>query len=300
MARTSARIGLWLALVSPLFAGCSLTPINRDRNPPPANLQNVKPPDAPALVDYLNQNAQRVQSVRAKVAMTAQQGKQPVSLNGHLACQKPRDFRLKVNMMGSPAADIGSNNDEFWYWFSKAPDPYVFHCAYSEMATAKAQMPFPFHPDMVVAALGIAEYDPTAKYELRDGKEIVELIQDAKTPAGESVKRITVFRKYMAEKGQPQVLGHALVDAKGKMICKATVQKITVDRATGAVIPTTVTIEWPAEEMSMKLFLSDVQTNALDKTASGRLFSRSDLTGDTFDLGKGTRDRPSSVRSAGR
>jgi hypothetical protein len=52
--------------------------------------------------------------------------------------------------------------------------------------------------------------------------------------------------------------------------------------------------------MSMKLFLSDVQTNALDKAQSGRLFSRADLNGETFDLARGMRDRPSSVRSAGR
>lgn len=300
MARTSARFGLRLALVAPFFAGCSLTPINRDRNPPPPNMTNQKAPDAASLVNYLNQNAQKVQNVRAKVDIDAKQGKQPVGLGGQLACQKPRDFRLKANVLGKPAVDIGSNNDEFWYWISQAPDPYVFHCAYNDMATARVNLPFPFHPDMVVAALGIAEYDPSAKYDLRTGEHIVELIQDSKTLAGEPVKRTTAFRKTQAAAGQPQVVGHALTDARGKLICKATVHKVMVDRATGAVIPTSVTIEWPAQEMSMKLMLSDVQTNALDKTASGRLFSRSDLTGESFDLAKGTRDRPSSVRSAGR
>lgn len=299
MARTTARIGLGLALVAPLFAGCSLTPINRDRTPPPANL-NQKAPDAASLVSYLNQNASRVQSVRAKVDIDAKQGKQPVGLGGNLACQKPRDFRLKANVLGKPAVDIGSNNDEFWYWISQAPDPYVFHCSYTDMATAKVRLPFPFHPDMVVAALGIAEYDPNAKYELKTYEKTVELIQDTTTPSGENVKRVTVFRKLIAARGEPQVLGHALIDARGKPICRATVHKITVDRATGAVIPTSVTIDWPAQEMSMKLMLSDLQTNALDRTMSGRLFSRSDLTGESFDLARGLRDRPSSVRSAGR
>jgi hypothetical protein len=299
MARYSARIGVGLALVAPLFAGCSLTPINRDRKPPPPNLPQ-KPPDAAALVSYLNQNAARVQSVRAKVDIDAKQGKQPVGLGGHLACQKPRDFRLKANVLGKPAVDIGSNNDEFWYWISQAPDPYVYHCSYSDMSTGKVRLPFPFHPDMVIAAMGIAEYDPAAKYELKEYPKTVELIQDTTTPSGESVKRVTVFNKYQSAAGQPQVLGHALIDARGKPICRATVHKVTVDHATNAVVPTSVTIDWPAQEMSMKLMLSDVKTNALDKTMSGRLFSRSDLAGESFDLGRGMRDRPSAARGAAR
>lgn len=300
MPRTMARIGAGLALVLPFLAGCSLTPINRDRNhtPPQANL-NQKP-DAPALVNYLNQNAQRVQNIRAKVDIDCKQGKQPIGLGGNLACQKPRDFRLKAAVLGKPAVDIGSNNDEFWYWISQAQPPYIYHCSYRDLSSGKVEVPFPFHPDMVVAALGIMEYDTEAKYELKEFAKTVELIQDSTTPTGEKVKRITVFNKYNAAPGQPQVLGHVLQDARGKPICRATIHKVEVDRATGATIPKSVTIEWPAQELSMKLYLSDVQTNGLDKTVAGRLFNRGDLTGDSYDLAKRAVDTPSSLRRAER
>ncbi len=293
-----AGLGIGLALVVPFFVGCSLLPHNRDRGPAPTAVPS-KAPDASALVNYLNQNAQRVQTIRAKVAIDAKQGTQPVGLDGELACQKPRDFRLKAKLVGRPAVDIGSNNEEFWYWISQAPDPYVYHCSYADMATGKVNLPFPFHPDMVVAAMGIAEYDPEAKYEVRVHEKTVDLIQDATTASGQPVKRITVFNRYQAAPGQPQVLGHVLMDLRGKPICRATVHKIHADRGSGAIVPASVTIEWPAQELSMKLMLSDIQTNSLDKTITGRLFSRADLTMESFDIGKGRVDRPSSIRSAG-
>ncbi len=146
---------LALALAIPLAAGCHLLP-NRDRNPavnpPPA----TGTPDAPALVNYLNLNAQKIQSIQASVALDARQGRQPIGLDGEMACQKPRDFRLRAKVLGQPAVDIGSNDKEFWYWISKAEPPYVYHCSYEELGKGKVRVPFPFQPDMVMAALNLA------------------------------------------------------------------------------------------------------------------------------------------------
>lgn len=299
MRRNMTRVLLGLALGVPFLAGCNILPGTRD-NRPPVPPQTDRKPDVPALVNYLNKNAERVQNVRAKVDIDCKQGRQSVGLGGQLACQKPRDFRLKASVLGKPAVDIGSNEGEFWYWISQANPPHVYHCSYRDLSTGKVNVPFPFHPEMVVAALGMAEYDPRGKYELKEHARTVELIQDTTAPTGQTVKRITVFNRTLAAPGQPQVLGHVLQDDKGKLICKATVTRVQVDRNTGAVLPTTVTIEWPAQELSMKLMLSDVQSNALDATISGRLFARSDLTGhDAFDLARGVIDTPGGVRRAG-
>src|SRR2546423_13376585 len=126
--RHIAGICLGIAL---LAAGCNHAPyMRRDQAtaaPPP------RTPTVPELVRYLNTNAQNVQSVQASVDMDAQQDRQPVSLGGFLACQKPRNFRLKAKVMSQPAVDIGSNDDEFWYWINKNDPPYVFHCTYRDL-----------------------------------------------------------------------------------------------------------------------------------------------------------------------
>jgi hypothetical protein len=293
------HFGLGLVLATPVVTGCNHTPIigNRADPAPPAPAAT---PDSASLVNYLNQNAQRVQTIRAKIDMDCKADRQSIALGGQMACQKPRDFRLKANVLGQPAVDIGSNNQEFWYWISKAEPPYVYKCSYAEMAKGKVRMPFPFQPDMVLTALGVAEYDPRGNYQIKAAPRTLELIQDAVGPMGQPVKKVTVFNRVVAQPGQPQVLAHALRDSKGVLICQAHVHKVQVDRVSGAVVPTRVTIEWPAQKISMKMDLSDVQVNVIDRALAGRLFQRSDLSGhSTYDLALGTVSAPSGVMRAG-
>src|SRR5919199_4110500 len=163
----TARLGLALGLLAPAFAGCGQSPIARDKTAadPPLPEQKV---EIPALVKYLNDNAGRVQAVRStRLDIAAKQGREQVGLDGMMVCQKPRNFRLTAKVLGSPTVDIGSNGEEFWYWISKANPPYVYHCSYRELATGKVHLPFPFQPDMIISALGVAEYNPEARYELR-------------------------------------------------------------------------------------------------------------------------------------
>jgi hypothetical protein len=297
MRQVLTHLGVGLALVIPLL-GCNHTPILRDRQqpPPPAN---APLPEAAALVNYLNQNAAHVQTVRAKVDMDCKADRQSIALGGHLACQKPRDFRLKANVMAQPAVDIGSNNQEFWYWISKAEPPHVYHCSYRDLAKGNVRVPFPFQPDMVVAALGVADYDPNGKYEVRASAKTWELIQDTTSPTGQPVKKIVVFNRMQAAPGQPQVLAHVLRDARGNLICQAHIHRIQVDRTTRAVLPTKVTIEWPAQKVTMKMDLSDVQVNVINRQMAAGLFSRADLRYSSYDLARGMVATPSGFQRAG-
>jgi hypothetical protein len=293
------HLGAAILLAVPLVAGCHLLP-NRDRNNQPTlPPDKMTPPETPALVNYLNLNAQKVQTVRAKVDIDAKQGRQVVGLSGQLACQKPRDFRLRASVLGQQAVDLGSNDDEFWYWISKANPPHVYHCSYRDLATGKVNVPFPFQPDMVMAALNMAEYDPKARYDLKVQQRTLELSQDTTSPAGHQVKRVTVFNRYQTRQGEPQVVSHLLLDSRGKLICRANVERVTVDRGSGAIIPTRVTIEWPAQSVSMKLMLSDVQANSIDRKSDAPLFQRANLTSfDSFDLARGVIDSPGAGRRA--
>src|SRR4051794_19093885 len=202
MRAVMARLSVGLALLSLFGLGCNHTPLVRNPAQPPAQPQPEGKPDVPALVNYLNKNAERVQNVRARVDIDCKAEGKSVGLGGNLACQKPRDFRLKASVVGRPAVDLGSNQGEFWYWISQANPPYVYHCSYNDLQGGKVNMPFPFHPDMVVAALGLAEYDPNGKYELKVYDKTLELIEEAKALNGQPCRRVTVFNKHLAAPGQ--------------------------------------------------------------------------------------------------
>jgi hypothetical protein len=295
-----ARLTCGLALAAPFAVGCNpLLPWRKDQPPPPPAATDRKA-DVPSLVYYLNEKAKLASSVKARVSIDAKQGRQALGLDGNMACQKPRDFRLKAKVVGQPAVDIGSNKDEFWYWISKAKPPYVFHCSYPELATGKVDVPFPFQPDMVLIALGMQEYDATGKFELKEFQRYLELSQEATSPQGEKVQRVIVFNRMMARRGEPQVIAYLLKDAKGQLVCQARIHSVQDDRTTGATIPTKVTIEWPAQEVKMTLSLSDIQVNALNAAQSAQLFSRSELSSlDSFDLARRALDNPGGASRAG-
>jgi hypothetical protein len=286
MRQITAGVGLGLVL---LAAGCNHSPVARDyQHLPPAR------PTVPQLVTYLNDNAAKVQAVQAnQVAIDCKQGHQSVGLDGQLVCQKPRNFRLKAKLLGQPGVDIGSNNSEFWYWISKDNPPYVYHCSYDDLARG-VSIPFPFQPDMIVAALGMAEYDPNDHYELKEYPQYLELIQSARSPQGQPVQKVTVFNRNQAPPGRPQVIHHVLKDARGNLICKATIHEVQVDPTTRAVLPRKITLVWPAQKVEMRLTLYDIRAANIDTDRAARLFQRSDLSNlQDYDLAQ----RPSAYGS---
>jgi hypothetical protein len=293
-------VGLGAAL---LAGGCTHWPgLRRDQPERPLPATAEAPPAA-NLVAYLNTNARLVQAVQCdEVAMDCMQGRQAVGLDGKLVCQKPRDFRLKANLLGQPAVDIGSNDNEFWYWISKIePVPYVFHCGYAELARGNVRMPFPFQPDMVVAALGIQEYDPAKAYEVKATPSTFELVESTTTPQGQPAQKVTVFNRVQATGNRPQVIGHVLRDAQGKEICSATVYEVEQNRQTGVVLPIKVKLSYPAEKVEMTLKMWRPQPVTIDRGRAEVLFTRANLARlPSFDLARWAEDAPGGgVRPAG-
>src|SRR5579862_5016495 len=190
-AAAALAVGLGAALV-----GCNSFPWRHDIGTGPGPVDNAiftkKEPQAADLVAYLNANAHKVQAVRCdRVAVDCKMGDQPpLGFDGLLACQKPRQFRLKGKLGGTDVVDLGSNDDEFWFWVGKA-DPHVFHCSYKDMATGQVSLGFPFNPDMVVCALNLAEYDPKANYQIVKDDRVINLIEPIKSMQGQDIFKVT-------------------------------------------------------------------------------------------------------------
>ncbi|HEY7422629.1 MAG TPA: hypothetical protein VH682_00080, partial [Gemmataceae bacterium] len=212
-----AGVSLGVVLVA---VGCNvLSPRGGGIGPGPAPADPATP-KVEDLVRYLNDNAKLVGDEDAlkctNLSIDCKADRQNIGLAGTMMCQKPRNFRLMAKVIGQPAVDIGSNNDEFWYWISKNEPPYLFHCSYEALGRG-ANVPFPFQPDMVITALGIAQYDPNKKYELNvpQGKNYFELIEQTTSPQGQPIQKVVVFNRTRAVPPDPQVIAYALRDAKG-------------------------------------------------------------------------------------
>src|SRR5260370_26846966 len=137
-------------------------------------------PKAADLVGYLNQNAQRIQTLECPyLDLNIKQGSglaaQEFGMRGKMVCDKPRNFRLVAEALGNYEADIGSNNDEFWYWIKRDNPPYLVHCSYADLERG-IKIPFPFQPEGVMEALGMGVYDPVQNYQVVPRASTLDLV----------------------------------------------------------------------------------------------------------------------------
>jgi hypothetical protein len=297
---TAAMIAVGFGVI---VLGCNSFPIRRDLGPGPGPVDTAiftkKEPQAADLVAYMNTNAQKVQSVRCdRVAVDCKAGDQTIGFDGPLACQKPRQFRLKGKLGGTDVVDLGSNDDEFWFWVGKA-DPHVFHCSYKDMATGQVFLPFPFNPDMVVCALNMAEYDPKGQYQVLKDDKVINLIEPMKSMQGQDIYKVTVFNREVTG-GRPRVAAYVLLDKQRKEICRAEMQETQLNRETGAVLPKRVKLiftgKTAAENCEMKLTFEDLRPVTFSQEQVTHLFSRSDMANiPGYDLARRAPDQPSGM-----
>ena len=250
---------------------------------PPAAVSRTTRPTPPDLVAYLNHNAQLVQSIKCtQLEIQAKQGNDSIGLQGTLFCQKPRDFRLRGTVAGQPAVDIGSNNQEFWFWISQAKDDDGVPAS-TTVPTGTwrpaARMPFPFQPDMITAALGMGYYDPQKEYTIAktpDGS----LVEKATSAQGQPVQKVTQFNKLTVGPNKPQVLAYYLLDDRGNEICRATVLDVQTVKIGGqpAVIPKHVKLVWRTQQIEMSMRLFDTEVNKINAPLAAKLFSRAGLS----------------------
>ena len=284
--------GAALALL--LATGCHwpwMQPQPQPPAPKPGPIDQKKLAEPADYVSYLNTKANQIPGMQADLEIDCKQGGQTFGVNAVVAAQKPRYFRLKANVLGKPAADFGSNNEEFWYWVSRAEPPYLFHCKYDDLPRIK-KLPFPFQPDMVLTAMGMAEYNPNGKYTVRANGGTVELIETTQSPQGAVIYKTTVINAYEATPGHPQVLAYVLQDKDGKTLCRANVESVqVVDKAKGTVLPARIKLIWPdagpkGEKLEMTMRFYDIRLARYDEQAVGRTFSRNGLEYQAVDLAR--------------
>jgi hypothetical protein len=248
------------------IVGCMTFGNSRTRTPPPPVAETFPgTPEPKDLVTYLNREAAKLNSLDSKdLDLDIQADRQQFGVSGTLYCQKPRNFRMVAKMpaLRRDEADIGSNDQEFWYWIRADQPPGLYHCSYTDLSRG-VSLPFPFYPDFVLEALGMGARDPNGRYDpvRRQGKTL-ELIERTTSAQGQPMTKVTVFNNFsVAGTRTPQVAEHRLYDANNQPVCRAIIQEVQFDPATQTVVPHKVKLDWPALKLSLTLTLGDIAVN---------------------------------------
>jgi hypothetical protein len=183
----------------------------------------------------------------------------PVPVPGEIIAEAPRNFRLRVYnpIGGGDELDVGSNSEEFWLWQKQMNPPYLLTARHEDMPIALQHFRIPFQPDWIMQVMGVIPIDG-GEYELHHvpDQPYVELAANGHSPDGKPVRRVirvSTRTGYVTE--------HALWGGDGRMIASAELDGHRVDKATGAVMPNVIRINWPEHDLNLKMKLGTVQVN---------------------------------------
>lgn len=265
--------------------------LNRDQDRLPDGPVPSTLPSTADIVQYLNNNAERVKSIRVEeLNVTAGQGLRSIDFRGRMMAEKPRNFLMKAEVLGSPVVDIGSNQQEFWFWISKANPPYQYFCSYKDFNDGKVrQLPMPFQPEWILETMGLGPYGPADKYQLEHDARSIRLVERTRTPQGQAVRKVIVMNRRAVQAPAPQVTDYMLIDdTTGKEIAIVHISETQIDRATGAILPKRMDLRWPQDGGRLALVFSSITVNP---QLPAQAFVRYPLQGvQSFDLARGQVD----------
>lgn len=217
------------------------------------------------LVTYLNSKSGPIQTVESdNVDITVTQNGQPFGLTGRLAFQKGRNFRMVASAVGSTEADLGSNDQEFWFWMKRNDPPDLFFCSYNDLPNAQVKLPL--QPDWIAEALCVQELNP-AEYQMRDLKSGIELIKEVNVN-GEKMYKGILIAKDGPNSGR--VVLHRLFRYTGNTsqeIWRAEIKEYQLQKDIGNyVVPYLVTVNCPEQKVSIEMKIKACKVNQLQAT----------------------------------
>lgn len=253
------RVRCVILMVVSLTFGCASGPFARPGNGRLAAPATV--PRADQVVAHLNQQCRGIQSLEfERVSIQAKHGVQTFGVNGMLAYQKPRNFRLMASALNTTYADVGSNEREFWFWFNEG-DKLQYYCAHEDLPHARG-LALPIHPDWVAEALCIQELDPAEQYQVRMGNQRLDLVGETTGPQGQKLQRITTVALSGPNGGR--IIAHQLRSPEGAEIWSADVTEY--QNVAGFTIPRKITLRCPSQRLEMQFKLDGARINSLVPT----------------------------------
>lgn len=310
-----------LVLIAALaMAGCRAAGVApTGPTPPPEPKLSFRLDD---FVREHNQNARLIKAVEARpsiqVTMTPPDGGEAQSgrVNGRLSVVQPRNFKLELATMTSNLADIGSNDEQFWFWVQSKIDKHVYYCNYDDLPTS--ELAPTYQPDWIVRALGLKPITPDEAVAARvspgpepgttairfPASRVGGATYSREIVVADISNRVTEFRVF--DRDGETVLGDAKIDSYLDIPIPDD-DKTEADRPAAAKpkthhIPDRVVLDWKREGLKLDIALKSVKLNQpISEERRAALFVQPKLSGYTsIDLAEASREHAREAAAANR
>lgn len=251
-----------LLSIAAMLSGCYFKWPSIVRTAPPPCVLDTGMTDR-EILQYVNGKVTQIlswQSNDVKIR-THGPGSVPIQLSANIAVEAPRRFRLVAKSIMGYEADLGSNNERFWFWMRRSDPPYVFTVRHDQMKTVQSRMPIPLKPDWIMQALGVIPIEDSKVSFLSDqsGDRVTILSIDEILLNGENVTRIIKIDNCYGN-----ILSHELYNRNNELIAKAELKNYRVDSTTGLNMPHRIALSWPKSGYGMTLSIGNIEVNPLE------------------------------------
>lgn len=281
---------IWLVMAMAMaagLAGCraggagSLSLLPR-RNPSPSSF------DVDEFVAEHNRNAEAIDSLQSKPSIGVSRGRlYSVRVDGRMALERPKNFKLEIEAEGVRKADIGSNDEEFWYWVAN-PDKdekWIYWCNYRDLDSS--DLPVTYQPDWIIDAMGLRPIprEEASGIQVGRGPEsgttllTFPAVRDRGAPyvremvvsnADRRIRRLRVFSE------SPRVL---IAEAQTDDY-QAYPTGLTGSSAPDkAYLPRKLRLQWKREQLVLDVALNDVTVNRFDHEIGADIFVEPKMPG---------------------
>ncbi len=281
-----ARLMVLVAVATLCSSGCVLL---NNRAPQPAPRQLAQRDfDVAEFVAEHNRNAEQIQSLKARPSVQVVGRRFTGRTDAHLAMQRPRDFKLEMESVGgNKKADIGSNDQKFWFWVQNDEDKSIYWCNYADLKSSG--LPITFQPDWIVEALGLKPIsrEEAAGIKVKDGPErgTTALIFPPIQNKADSYTRVMVVRndnlrikEYRILAGDRQTM---LAQAVVKGYKEHEIDSDDTSTVRRCYLPDEIRFDWKKEGLALDVAIQEVVINRLDPALKTSIFVEPKIPGYT-------------------
>ncbi|MFI5387430.1 MAG: hypothetical protein ACHQ50_15080 [Fimbriimonadales bacterium] len=259
--------------------------------------------DVAEFVAEHNRNAERIESLTAKPSIGVSGKMFKGRPDGRLDLVRPRKFKLVLKSMGTTKADIGSNDEEFWFWV-QGDDKSIYWCNYDELDSTPLAVTY--QPDWIIEALGLKPISAleAAGIKVREGAEqgTTGLVFPPTRNGGETYTRMMIVSNQTRRIKEHRIYAGNLKTLLAQAEVKDFKDFDLGSSESGArgtcYLPESVKLDWKRDQLTLDVLLRDVTINQFEPAKAAAYFVEPVIPGyERVNLAEMSRGQPRESRT---
>ena len=231
-------------------------------HPIPHHIENPKPseggpefkPEVMSHIKAINGLNQKNKSLASRYATVEIKcaNNMPVTLRSLLVYEKDKNFRMINRSTFGRETDMGSNDDQFWFWSRRMEPPTLYYASHTDLI--KTPLRPPLNPLWLMECMGVEEIT-TKNSKARKHDEYWAIYQTRVSNLGTLLTKMTLIDPH-----RKRIIGHYLYDAdKQLMASNEVVEFVEHD---GVFVPIKTKMCWHEEGVVMIFDFSNIEINS--------------------------------------